>query len=184
MDTKIVLELLAKIQPAMYDAIHPQQEAQVFQNHGFNQGQEIAAVYRPYNARFSWKSYVDNIICQDLSLIIGQTQLLAHIPKENAAGQKQALLELITDYEDDWCGTSWPKKFPPRPKGLEMADYTLEDRVNAAVRFYQASFAVKDNQIESKLVDAAVRILEVATTSKEIKEAEKAFSKSAGIVMS
>lgn len=185
MDTKVVLDLLAKIQPVVRDVIYPQQGAQAFLNHGLGPGTDIQAGYQTFTtAGISGRLYADSIVCQDLAFITRQAQMLVHVPKENAGTQKQVILELVTNYEDDWCGTSWPKRFPPKPKGLELAELTLEDRVNAAVRFYQASFVVKDHQIETALVDAAVRILEVATTAKELKETDRVLrEKQAGVIM-
>ncbi|MGA4508585.1 hypothetical protein ACQB6R_09160 [Propionibacteriaceae bacterium G1746] len=85
---------------------------------------------------------------------LGEALMIAVFTRSAASGH-----ERFAEILDDWCGTGWPGKFPPRPKGYEFDPQVL---LGAAFAAADLAMAVDDADLAGMLGKGARQLFETA----------------------
>lgn len=149
-----VLSLVARLHPAIWDAIHPQ--GPVFQR----LADRVALNPQPLPP--GPDPFL--LAAARMSSDFAGLAVAADVRGESS---KEWVRELI----DDWCGTPWPRKWPwpwpgPRPDEGRVVDPELvsQARMVGAIIFASLGTRLAEGDLSSTFVDGAERLVEAAVS--------------------
>lgn len=114
--------------------------------------------------------YSKLITRQFITAVLANEQVVA--VRDGEFGGRSAF-GTIAEFVDDWCGTGWPRKFPPLPKpwwwDLVIPVPVPEpgpgepypiDLITVGIEFYDAAQGLAGTELQQVFLDSAERLIE------------------------
>lgn len=164
MDRRL-LSIIASIRPEIWDAIYP---------HGpvIGYAQPVAGIAA---TRFDRVALNPQPLPPREEFLVGAAYLakeIARIAIETEA-RGESSYSFVSEVVDDWCGTSWPGKFPfpvhPHVPDPDPAPWdVIAGRVVAAIVFTSIADRITDDKFSAIFADAADRLIAAASPDRTV----------------
>jgi hypothetical protein len=142
------LRLIAKKFPAIWDTI------------GGGRFDAVALNPQPLPPREAFLVEFARAAADRLALIQETADLIG------SNGDRQGIIVVggrVSELVDEFCGTGWPKKFPPKPPGPDPDPrFSATELILAASRFLTAAGGVANPQLADELNRAGERLMDEA----------------------